>query len=172
MKTRAFTLIELLVVVLIIGILTAIAVPQYQKAVMKASLHKGISLVSSLYQAQQAYYLTNGDFATDIDDLDVSLPLDESCTKEQSSLNSRYSCDFGTIGFGDQMSNIQFKDPNNQMIYSYSFKDYAASKYTLEAGKRYCYAKGTNNIALQICQDLGGEVIFSHKTDWNRYKLP
>ena len=59
-KRGGFTLIELLVVVLIIGILAAIAVPQYQKAVEKARLSEAVSTVLSLQKAIDLYVLTNG----------------------------------------------------------------------------------------------------------------
>ena len=60
MKNHAFTLIELLVVVLIIGILAAIALPQYQKAVQRARLSEMGGVFSSAKQALDAYLLENG----------------------------------------------------------------------------------------------------------------
>ncbi len=74
-NNKAFTLIELLVVVLIIGILSAIAIPQYQKAVYRARNTKLKNYVTAIATAQQSYYLANGKFAADFKDLDIDLPF-------------------------------------------------------------------------------------------------
>ena len=70
-----FTLVELLVVVLIIGILAAIAVPQYQLAVDKAEWASLTPSMKAIMDAQQLYYMANGSYATDLDDLDIEPTL-------------------------------------------------------------------------------------------------
>jgi len=71
---QAFTLIELLVVVLIIGILAAVALPQYQRAVEKSRATQAFTIVKSLAEAQERYFLANGEYATSFDSFDIEIP--------------------------------------------------------------------------------------------------
>lgn len=71
MGKKGFSLLELLVVILIIGILAAVALPQYYKVKEKAEAVELQILVKALYESQQRYYMVHNDFATTFNDLDM-----------------------------------------------------------------------------------------------------
>ena len=83
-RKRGFTLVELLVVVLIIGILSSVALPQYTKAVKKARGVQVITTVSSLAKAMNMAYLEDGRYQRHYqsyngslmhtDDFDIEIP--------------------------------------------------------------------------------------------------
>ncbi len=74
MNNKGFTLIELLVVVLIIGILAAVALPQYTKAVEKSRTAEAMQMLGDIATAEQIYYMSTNGYTTDLTALDLSFP--------------------------------------------------------------------------------------------------
>ena len=70
---KGFTLIELLVVVLIIGILSAVALPQYTKTVEKSRASEAVTLLGTIANGERIYKMANGSYTDVLDDLDVTV---------------------------------------------------------------------------------------------------
>lgn len=62
---RGFTLIELMIVVAIVGMLAAIAIPMYQRYVIRAQVSEGLNLSSAAKSAVSEYFMGAGDWPSD-----------------------------------------------------------------------------------------------------------
>ena len=99
---RGFTLIELLVVVIIIAILAAIALPQYQKAVMKSRVAKIQTIMNTMDKVLSLYAEENGGgqgFSVDKLSIDISGMFD-SCTEDRCSFDNGKMGIYVSGGFG------------------------------------------------------------------------
>ena len=155
---KAFTLIELLVVVLIIGILAAVALPQYQKAVYKSRAMEALLVVKALEDAEEVYYLANGEDTKDISELDVQVPEESTGSWGGAKIDNKYtySCSRG-VECGAHINHSNMPD------FQFNFKQRTDSN----SGKFYCIAgESKADMVKSICQSLGGVVDESRTQSW------
>ena len=159
MKNKAFTLIELLVVVLIIGILAAIAVPQYQKAVLKSRTSEAVLMLKTILDAQEEYYLAHDEYTDNINDLSISLPtgraflFDGKASTLAAHLDANqpntyfYTCwgkrTCGAFAYSPDLPNLEFHTQKDK-------KDYTGKHWCNVYGDKSARAKG-------ICESIGRE---------------
>jgi len=158
---QGFTLLELLVVVLIIGILAAIALPQYKMAVTKAKVASILPLMRRWKDALQEYKLQHGSYedlnmATAGATLGVNWPNDWNngqCEDVASCSNDYWQECIADEDSGGEIKCRHSTNDGEFIIFMYQPDD---PNYEELRGKITCYATGDE--AHKICKALGGKL--------------
>ena len=134
-RNVGFTLIEVLVVVLIIGVLVAIALPQYQKAVLKSRFSSLMPTTKAVRDGNEAYYMAHGAYADVLENLDVTTTNNESMTLELSN-DPEYAYVLST--------RPDLNEGNNLIMYQKESANYP--------GEIHCEAEKDNKLANWLCE--------------------
>jgi prepilin-type N-terminal cleavage/methylation domain-containing protein len=140
---KGFTLVELLVVVLIIGILTSIALPHYEKAVWESRTSQLYTSVKALAEAQDVFYSANGKYANRFSSLFLQF---DGLKKSKTSLTGRGISSEDAVRYNDF---FELSINNRKGSFSFSTGLFTTGPYK-HCGITYAQLDTTNKMTKKL----------------------
>ena len=137
---------------LIIGILAAVALPQYTKAVEKSRTSEAVTLLGDILTGERIYQLANGNYTNDLTKLDITMPGLETSSEATSTFDTKnYTI---TVKNADKASTaiVEAKRLNGP-----------AGQYTLT------FTLDNNGVITRYCNDASGNTAICNSirgTEW------
>ncbi|MCQ2410829.1 MAG: hypothetical protein MJ053_05025, partial [Elusimicrobiaceae bacterium] len=167
--------------------LAAVALPQYQKAVWKSRNSELKQLVKTVTQAEQVYFMANGRYAQNFDELDIDLPLTPAHTTVGGDVGACNTTTQGTdsarLGKNYYITLNSVNTESDMEVTAYwSSGPYKCAGFAItligneNAKLLHCremksslYTAGTNNFCVKL---ENGQRLEEATTTWRRYLLP
>ena len=158
-KIKGFTLMEMLVAILIVAVLAAVALPQYQKAVLKSRFSTLVPVAGTVAEGQEEYYYTHSRYSDDLSQLMIG-------ATDTAGSTATYPGNINVeVGDDEDYSYVlASRDDlnNNYVVYQKHSANFA--------GDTHCEALAGNSKAEALCEGLQGKYI-GDNADYKVYRL-
>ncbi len=164
---EGFTLLEVLIVVLIIGVLTAVSLPQYMKAVERARMTEAVTLLANIAQAQGRKYIQVNRYVTNFMGLDlqfekghgVTIYTHEQVNQNASEPERENDTPIALTGSGFEVS-LTGTSLNEGVATAQRYSHNGPLQYQYALTRRYASPNtscvGTNENGAALCADFCG----------------
>ena len=129
--------------------MAAVALPQYQKAVEKSHVTQAITAARAIKDAEEIYYLANGTYTDDLEELGIDVPTLSGFTVDSG------TAQYQRISLTRNMANYCYS-----IVYSFDHRDGAGNRRFYCVNCESANNAGRRKNSANLCKSFGGKLVW------------